>query len=95
MAKTIKQHFDVDNIFLFGSYAYGEPDRHSDIDLLVVLNDECDPKPGASDIKKFLNNRFGILFPMDILVRSKLEYEDRLKKNDMFLQKITEQGIKL
>jgi predicted nucleotidyltransferase len=26
-------------IYLFGSYAYGTPNRHSDIDLLVIVED--------------------------------------------------------
>jgi len=29
---------DPDRIILFGSYAYGEPDDKSDIDLLVIKN---------------------------------------------------------
>jgi predicted nucleotidyltransferase len=30
----------VDQIFLFGSYAYGKPHKDSDLDLYVVLKDE-------------------------------------------------------
>jgi len=29
---------DPDRIILFGSYAYGEPDEKSDLDLLVIKN---------------------------------------------------------
>ena len=29
---------DPDKIILFGSYAYGEPDEKSDLDLLVIKN---------------------------------------------------------
>jgi len=31
---------DPDRIILFGSYAYGEPDDKSDLDLLVIKNDK-------------------------------------------------------
>jgi len=31
---------DPDRIILFGSYAYGEPDEKSDLDLLVIKNDK-------------------------------------------------------
>ena len=31
---------DPDRIILFGSYAYGNPDDKSDIDLLVIKNDK-------------------------------------------------------
>jgi len=31
---------DPERIILFGSYAYGEPDENSDLDLLVIKNDK-------------------------------------------------------
>jgi len=30
-------------IYLFGSHAYGEPKEYSDIDLLVIVDDNIDP----------------------------------------------------
>lgn len=40
---------DVEKIYLFGSYAYGEPNDESDIDLYVVLSDESKPRIRAID----------------------------------------------
>ena len=40
---------DVEKIYLFGSYAYGEPNEESDIDLYVVLSDESKPRIRAID----------------------------------------------
>ncbi len=34
--QVLVERFHPDQVILFGSYAYGEPDRHSDVDLLVV-----------------------------------------------------------
>jgi len=34
--ETIKENFDPDKIILFGSYAYGNPSKESDIDLLII-----------------------------------------------------------
>ena len=34
---------DLDQIILFGSYAYGTPNEDSDIDLYVVTKDEFIP----------------------------------------------------
>ena len=31
---------DPDKIILFGSYAYGNPNEKSDLDLLVIRNDQ-------------------------------------------------------
>jgi predicted nucleotidyltransferase len=32
----------INKIYLFGSYAYGNPNEDSDIDLCVVVNDDID-----------------------------------------------------
>ncbi len=45
LLNTVKQEIHqlyrerLDSVYLFGSYARGEASEHSDIDLLVVLND--------------------------------------------------------
>jgi len=38
MTRRIVEAFAPEKIILFGSYAYGQPEFHSDIDLLVVTN---------------------------------------------------------
>ena len=44
-------------IYLFGSYAYGEPRDTSDIDLMVVVDNDLDPFKTAYIIKrKFANS---------------------------------------
>lgn len=37
VAKCIARQFDPERIILFGSYAYGVPGPHSDVDYLVLL----------------------------------------------------------
>lgn len=34
--KVLVEQFHPEQVILFGSYAYGSPDEHSDVDLLVV-----------------------------------------------------------
>lgn len=34
--KVLVEQFQPEQVILFGSYAYGNPDEHSDVDLLVV-----------------------------------------------------------
>ena len=36
--KGLVAALNPEQIFLFGSYAYGEPTEHSDIDLLVICS---------------------------------------------------------
>jgi predicted nucleotidyltransferase len=38
----ILQTVPVEQIYLFGSYAYGTPNKDSDLDIYVVLNDNAD-----------------------------------------------------
>ena len=40
LVKTIVNVVPTEQIYLFGSYAYGKPDNNSDIDLYVVLKDD-------------------------------------------------------
>jgi uncharacterized protein len=38
-SSMLKQHFNVEQIILFGSKAPGDADRYSDIDLTVILRE--------------------------------------------------------
>ena len=61
-----------EKIILFGSYAYGNPDADSDIDLLVIKTGITSKIEEYSKIRKSLK---GIRFPFDIIVMSTKEYE--------------------
>lgn len=53
-------------VILFGSVVSGEPDIHSDVDILVVTGDEVESRRTESvRIRRALR---GISMPMDILV---------------------------
>ena len=38
----------VEQIWLFGSYAYGTPNKESDLDIYVVLKDDAPMRPGEA-----------------------------------------------
>lgn len=40
ITETIVKNIDAKFIYLFGSYAYGTPSEHSDIDIYAVLPDK-------------------------------------------------------
>lgn len=54
----IKQHGTIEEIWLFGSYARGEQDQYSDIDLLIVIQD-CDDEE-YKRIKMQLSQELGM-----------------------------------
>lgn len=62
-------------IYFFGSYAYGTPDRHSDIDLLVVVEDS--PLSAYERDVQAIRALRGIPMSIDVLVYTKAEFEQR------------------
>jgi predicted nucleotidyltransferase len=65
IVKRIVQHFDPEQVILFGSQARGDAGPDSDLDLLVVMDMK------GSRLKKRLDIRGAVgefLVPMDIIV---------------------------
>jgi predicted nucleotidyltransferase len=88
VAKEIAETFKPDRITLFGSYAYGSPTADSDVDLLVVL-----PFEGKSVYKSLeILNKVKPAFPVDLVVRTPAQLEERLRMNDFFMREIVERG---
>jgi len=56
---------EIERIYLFGSYAYGEPVEHSDIDLAVILSDSANANKSAYKIEKALVSR---KIPLDLFI---------------------------
>jgi HEPN domain-containing protein/predicted nucleotidyltransferase len=55
VVRRIVEGYAPDRIILFGSYAYGEPTEHSDLDLLVVKdNDESPKRERQQQVKQLL-----------------------------------------
>ena len=65
--------FQPEEIILFGSYAWGKPDKDSDLDLLVILShSELSPARRAMRAHRCLQ---GLNVPKDVLVRTRAEVE--------------------
>ena len=75
MSQKVKTEFDryvsfiskmggVLQIYLFGSYAYGEPRECSDIDILVIVQDGVNTLKIMQDISRGLHDR---QIPLDVL----------------------------
>lgn len=89
VVKQITTKFDRERVILFGSYAYGKPQRFSDVDLLVVLKTQERTRAKQVEIARALSpHPFGI----DILVRTPEEMEKRIRLGDLFLQEVTQKG---
>jgi len=88
LCKQIAREFNPEKIILFGSQAYGKPTVESDIDLLVVMPYEGSPFRQAGEILK----RLQVWMPVDVIVRSAEEIEQRLSIGDRFMREILERG---
>lgn len=85
--KLLEKHFEVENIFLFGSYASENPREDSDIDVAIVV--------------KKLNEDYFKDTPLIWKLRRQIDYRiepvlfEKGKDHSGFLKEIKKQGIKI
>lgn len=80
-------------IFLYGSYAYGEPDEDSDVDLLVVMEELEAPSYDLEAEAYHLLS--GLCFPAEIRVVSRESFEERAEWVSTIEREVDERGIEL
>lgn len=85
-------------IILFGSYAYGNPTKDSDIDLLVVTDDKHMPASFSERMDIVLKVSYLIddlknKYPVDLLVYTEPMYKLFIELDSLFSNEITQKGI--
>ena len=88
LTSQIVRQFSPERIILFGSYAYGQPDNDSDVDMLVVLRFKGKPVRKAIEIRNSVNAGL----PLDLIVRTPEQVAERISQNDWFMREILERG---
>ncbi len=86
-ARQITERFRPNKIILFGSYAYGEPDADSDVDILVVMR-AANAITQAVRIRQQTDHPF----PLDLIVRTPEEVHRGLEEGDWFLSEALGKG---
>ena len=86
-----------EKIILFGSYAHGEPSDESDLDILVVTNDETIPASFAENSKVYLRVSKTISeikkeIPVDLIVHTKPMHQKFLELDSLFARDIYKKG---
>ncbi len=84
-------------ILLFGSYAYGTPDEDSDIDILVVTNDNFIPQNFEEKHEIYLQisrkiRHIKMEIAVDLIVHTLPMYQKFIKQDSSFAHEITTQG---
>ena len=88
LCNQIVDAFSPQKVILFGSYAYGTPTFDSDIDLLVVMPYKGHVHDQAIKIRRKLDSTM----PVDLLVRTAEQVQERVEMEDFFMREIVEQG---
>jgi predicted nucleotidyltransferase len=94
IAQIIAQTVPVESIYLFGSYAYGTPNKDSDLDIYVVFKDELPMR--ELDAITVISRAIDPVrkMPMDILGLKQNRFHDR-KLYATLERKIVREGVKL
>jgi predicted nucleotidyltransferase len=93
--RVIVERIHPERIILFGSYAYGEPDEHSDVDLLVIRRNIASEKASNLEIRNAFDSVPGPLFSFTILSKTPERIADRLAVRSPFYEDIVGKGIEL
>ena len=88
ITRQIVKNYRPEKIILFGSFAYGKPKSSSDVDLLIIKKTR---KRKVQRIKDVLM-RVESDLPLEPLVYSPQELQERLVLGDFFFQDIMEKG---
>lgn len=91
IVKKIVDAYQPEKIFLFGSYAYGQPDADSDLDLLIIK------ETSERFIERWIHVRQIVSdpkrsIPFEPLVLTPEELKERLAIGDQFIKEIVTKG---
>ena len=89
---------DPEKIILFGSYAYGNPRKDSDIDLYIITKDNFIPqsfKEKSEIYLKYARKLYELekVFPIDLIVHTKQMNSKFIELNSVFTKEFVEKGI--
>ena len=88
VVRHIAAAFRPDRIVLVGSYAYGQPDPESDVDLMVVMDTDLRETAQAVRILPQVEHHFGL----DLIVRTPGNLARRAALGDPFMIEVLERG---
>lgn len=91
--EEINKVADVNKIYLFGSYAYGNPNNDSDLDLCILTNNNERKRDLIRKIRDAISKTANM--PVDTLVYEKNEFNERALVSSSMEYKIASDGVRL
>lgn len=82
--------YQPEQVVLFGSHAWGEPDESSDVDLLVVVSESAEPAYRRASAG--YRSLFGLGVPCDVWVRTREEVLREAPLSTTLTHKIIREG---
>ena len=89
--EQLRRFCEPEFVVLFGSYAYGQPHKGSDIDVLLVLSDDMDGM--TKEKSATLSRHFGSRLEVHPCTLS--QWREALLKRNWFVAEVTKRGIPL
>src|SRR3989338_5434012 len=85
----IVREYKPEKIILFGSYAWGEKNKYNVFDFLIKKDTQPPSFKRKEEVDRIFSRRE---FPMDFLVYTPEQVENRLKIGDLFVKDILTNG---
>jgi predicted nucleotidyltransferase len=91
IVEKIRREYQPDRVVLFGSYAYGQPNEDSDVDLLVIKQTTERPIDRRVAVARIISDPNATI-PVEVIVLTPDELQQRLRIGDQFLLEVAERG---
>ena len=85
----IASGYNPDKIILFGSYATGNPNENSDLDLFVIKDTDLPRPQRAVQVRKLL---YGSMIPIDLIVYTPKEIDESKENRFSFVYEVLKSG---
>lgn len=93
LTNSIVSSVPVLKVYLFGSFAYGEPTEDSDFDIYVIIPDNSmRPIEAMHEIRAALSNQQNR--PIDLLVGTQTKF-DKMKNHPTIEREVADKGVVL
>lgn len=89
IVNKIVSGYKPDKIILFGSYANGNPNEDSDLDLFVIKDSELPRPQRTAQVRKLI---YGSMIPIDLIVYTPKEIEALKNNRHSFIFNILNSG---
>lgn len=96
LVRELKRDYPIAKVVLFGSYARGEQEEFSDIDLLILLDCEVDYDKEVEILSKIFRyeiKRGNII--IDAFIKSKMDWNNSSVYYENIREGIEEEGIEI